>query len=70
MNKNNNKQMTETVRVELENRVKGMSDDELEVIVDTIPVNLCLERIRRELNKASEFDRQIKDIMNKYGKKV
>ena len=70
MSKNKNGQVTDMVKQELVNWVNGMSEDELEIIIDTIPVEKCLERIRKELDKAAAFDEHLKDIMNKYGKSV
>lgn len=44
---------------ELAERIKAMSPEEWEVIVDVIPVNLCLERINREIEKAAEIQASI-----------
>ena len=41
-------------REELINVIKAMSDEELEIVVDYIPVELCLKKIDKELTKAKE----------------
>ena len=41
-------------REELINVIKAMSDEELEIVVDYIPVELCLKKIEKELTKAKE----------------
>ena len=46
--------MTNQAREELITVVKAMSDEELELVVDYIPVELCLKRIDKELTKAKE----------------
>ncbi len=48
---------------ELTERFKGMSQEEMELFVDIIPVELCLSRIHKELDKAKEFEAMIKSAM-------
>ena len=49
---------------ELTNRFGGMSRDEMEFILDLIPVELCLRRIENELNRAKAFEDHIKMAIN------
>lgn len=68
MSKKNIPPMTDMVRQELINWINGMSEDELKIIVEEIPVEMCLERIRTELNKAAAFDKHIKTIVEEFGR--
>lgn len=49
---------------ELIARVHGMSQEELRIVVENIPVELCLERIQSELDKAKALELSLKNIMN------
>lgn len=51
---------------ELTNRFGGMSRDEMEFILDLIPVELCLRRIENELNRAKAFEDHIKMAISTY----
>ena len=48
---------------ELTNRVKGMSDEELEIVVENIPVDLCLKRINDEIEKGRALRKYVTDAM-------
>lgn len=43
--------ITMMAREELINRIKAMDDVELQIVADTIPVELCLARIQKELRQ-------------------
>ena len=43
--------MSNRERKELTERIKGMSQEELLIVSETIPVDLCLARIQKELDK-------------------
>lgn len=51
--------MSEMEKNELITRIKGMSKEELEVVADCIPVELCHNRIGKELKKAKMLDEAI-----------
>ena len=51
--------MSEIEKNELITRIKGMSKEELEVVADCIPVELCHNRIGKELKKAKILDETI-----------
>ena len=51
----------------LAEKIKAMREDELEVVVDNIPVEFCLERIKRELDRAKELEAGIVSIISKIG---
>lgn len=55
--------MTDAEKKEFTDRVKAMSEEELELFVDLIPVDLCLKRIEGKLNRAREFEATIKNAM-------
>lgn len=44
---------------ELQDRIKAMSNEELEIVVEALPVDFCMHRIRRELDKAAEIQASI-----------
>lgn len=58
--------LTQAERNELTERFLGMSDEEKELFVDLIPVEMCVDRIQRELDKAKEFERSIKNAIGNY----
>lgn len=57
--------MSNRERKELTERIKGMSVEELEIVADTIPVELCLARIQKELDKAKEMENSIKNLSDR-----
>ena len=52
--------MTQMEIDELIRRVKAMSRDELEIVIDNVPVELCMRRIEKELEKAEAFENRVK----------
>lgn len=46
---------------ELTNRIKGMTEEELEVVVENIPVELCLKRINNEIARGAAYRKYIED---------
>lgn len=42
--------------------VKGMSDDELAIVADNIPIQLCFDRIQKELQQKDELIKSIREI--------
>lgn len=56
--------MKDSERRELIERVKAMSDEELQLVSEIIPVDLCLKRIDAELQKAKQFEKSIKSAMS------
>lgn len=49
------------------NMIKGMSQEELELVVDTIPVKMCLNRIIKELNKYDQFAGTVRNAFDILG---
>lgn len=52
--------LSEREKKELQDRVKAMTIEELEVVVEAIPVELCMKRIQSALDHAREFESMIK----------
>lgn len=52
--------MTPREKKELQDRIKAMSLQEQEAILEVIPVSLCMHRIQLELDHAREFESMIK----------
>ena len=55
-------------REELRERIEAMTPEELAIVVECIPVNLCMARIHSELDRAANLEKSIKnmiDIMEK-----
>ena len=48
---------------ELRERFKGMSQPEIDIFMDLVPVELCLAKVQKELDKAKEFERAIKSAI-------
>ena len=46
----------------LTNIVKGMSEDELIIVADNIPIQLCFDRIQKELRQKDELIKSIREI--------
>ena len=59
--------MNECEKREFINRVKAMSMEELEIIADILPVELCLGRIHKELDKANQMRDTIKNMSSLIG---
>lgn len=48
--------MTNLAREELISRIKGFDEEEMELVVNLIPVDLCLKRIGKELDKLKSVE--------------
>ena len=48
----------------LTERFLGLSPAEQMIFVDLIPVEMCLDRIHRELERAKKFEDSIKGVVN------
>ena len=62
--KKKNTTMTHMEKEELTRRVKAMSREELEIVLDSIPVELCLMRIEREFDKLKAFEDSVKSAVS------
>lgn len=51
--------MIELDRIELIRRMRALSKEEWEIVVNEAPIELCYERIGRELKEAKEFKMSI-----------
>ena len=56
--------MTAVHREEFISRIKGMSQEELEIVADLLPIEMCFNRIKKELDKSKQFEASIKAAMN------
>lgn len=63
------KPMTNAEKEELVNRINGMDQEELELLVETIPLEMCLERIKKEIDKVNKFQESLDEAMSIVGKK-
>ena len=59
-----NTTMTHMEKEELSRRVKAMSREELEVVLNNIPIELCLMRIEREFDKLKAFEDSVKSAVS------
>ena len=55
--------MTQMERDELAARIKGMSQEELKIVLDCIPVEMCLTRVAKEIDKLQAFKNSINNAM-------
>lgn len=57
--------MNAAEKKELENRIKGMSEEELRVVLDNIPVDLCLDRVATELDRLYTLETNLAGLVKK-----
>ena len=57
--KKEDKTFVEINRIELIRRMRGLSKEEWKIVIDEAPIELCYERIGRELEEAKEFKKNI-----------
>lgn len=57
-------EMTRIEKEEFVNRIKGMSQEELELVVEIIPVDLCVTRVNKELERLRTFENSVKWAVN------
>lgn len=55
--------LTEADKRELTERFRGMSQAEIDIFMELVPVELCIARIQKELDRAKEFEQTIKTAM-------
>lgn len=56
--------MSKLEKEEFVSRIKGMSEEEMNLLVDLIPIDICLERIKREIDKAEVLKNKFKEASN------
>ena len=56
--------MTRMEKEEFIERIKGMSQEELELVVEIIPVDMCMARINKELDRLKAFENSVKSAVN------
>lgn len=59
--------MTNAETKELTERFEAMSKEEMELFMDIVPIEMCMARIQKELDRAKEFEKSIKTAMNSFG---
>ena len=52
-------EISEMNRIELIRRMRGLSKEEWEIVINEAPIELCYNRIGRELKEAKEFRKSI-----------
>lgn len=53
--------LTPREKKELAERIKAMTPEELVIVAENIPVEMCMARINSELARAAEFERSVKE---------
>lgn len=56
--------MTKMEKEEFKDRIKAMSQEEMELALDVIPVEMCLARVNRELERLKAFESSVKTAVN------
>ena len=56
--------MTRMEKEEFIERIKGMSQEELELVVELIPVDMCMARVNKELDRLKAFENSVKSAVN------
>ena len=59
--------LTEREAAELAARVKAMTREEMELVLDTIPVEMCLSRIEKEITRIRAFEIALKTAIDIFG---
>lgn len=59
-----NLKMTKFEEEEFVNRIKGMSRQEMEIVADILPIELCMARIQKELDKAKRVEDYIRGTID------
>ena len=56
--------MTRMEKEEFIERIKGMSQEELELVVEIITVDMCMARVNKELDRLKAFENSVKSAVN------
>ena len=48
--------MTNLEKEEFISRIKGLDDEEMELVADLIPIELCMKRLEKELDKLKSLE--------------
>lgn len=56
--------MSKLEKEEFTERIKGMSREELELLVELIPADMCLTRVYKEINRLKTFEDSVKNAVN------
>lgn len=48
--------MTNLEKEEFISRIKGLDDEEMELVTDLIPIDLCMKRLEKELDKLKSLE--------------
>lgn len=48
--------MTNLEKEEFISRIKGLDDEEMELVADLIPIDLCMKRLEKELDKLKSLE--------------
>lgn len=56
--------LTEAEKAKLAEMARGLSEDEIMVILENISAELCMKRIELELKKARAFSNAVKNTLN------
>ena len=51
--------MTRMEKEEFIERIKGMSQEELELVVEIIPVDMCMARVNKVLDRLKAFENSV-----------
>lgn len=53
---------------ELGKRIQAMTDEEKRVVVDNIPISMCLDRVGLEFDRLYSIEKSLVDMMKKFEK--
>ena len=53
---------------ELGKRIQAMTDEEKRVVVDNIPISMCLDRVGLEFDRLYSIEKGLVDMMKKFEK--
>ena len=58
--------MSEMERKELIERIKAMDQEELELVVDCLPIDICLARVQKEIGRLRLFEQTVRNTINDF----
>ena len=58
----NKPKMSEPERQKLIQVVRNFDEEELEIVLDTVPLEMCFDRIKKEIDRAKEVENIIKSV--------
>ena len=56
--------MVKMAKEEIEGMIYGMSQEELELIADIMPIDICMTRVKKEMDRLRNFEDSVRSTVN------